>query len=809
MPAGAEVALAAVDEALLELAPNPSWNLLDAMMGRRGLEVWTSTAQLQVVGKRHYGRKAVPHGGGGGRDRARESFDTLLAWQGRVKLDAEGKADVTIPLNDSLTSFRIVAVAHASSDLYGTGAATLATNQDLILLSGLPPAVREGDRFAATFTVRNASRALMAVDVSAEIAPAGKFSLAAKRVEIPAGQARDVTWDVTVPVGLSSLAWDVSAKQADGAARDRLRVSETIKPVFPVRTYQATIAQLTTPLEMPAERPKQAVPGRGGLEVSLRATLGDGLEGVREYMRFYSYMCLEQNLSRAVALQDAAMWNQWMDRLPAYMDGDGLLKYFPSEQLQGEDALTAYVVAIAGETGWTIPDGSKTKMIQGLTRFVAGRLVRRSALETADLTVRKLAAINALARFEAAQSQMLDSITIEPDLWPTSALIDWLGVLRRVKGIPGAAGKREAAEGILRARLNFQGTTLTFSTDRTDAMWWLMVSPDSNAVRALLELLDRPQWREDVPRLVRGALGRQQRGHWNTTVANAWGVVAMGKFSAAFEATPVTGATAVRYGAQSESVKWSQATGRGGTGTNGSSPGITANAQSSATPSTAGPTSASAESPSPTPATSAVPSAPTAASARALTSITGATQVLLPWQSGQLPLSVSHAGTGAPWAIVRATAALPLDEPLFTGFSVIRTVVPVEQKQTGQWSRGDVARVRLELDAQSDMSWVVVDDPVPGGATVLGSGLGGQSQILTSGEQREGWVWPAFEERRFDAFRAYYRFVPKGHWVVEYTVRLNNPGTFLLPATRVEAMYAPEMFGELPNQPVVVETSAP
>ena len=79
-----------------------------------------------------------------------------------------------------------------------------------------------------------------------------------------------------------------------------------------------------------------------------------------------------------------------------------------------------------------------------------------------------------------------------------------------------------------------------------------MISADSNANRMLLlELLDEPQWREDVPRLVRGALGRQQRGHWNTTVANAWGVVAMEKFSAAFESTPVTGATAIRYGATS------------------------------------------------------------------------------------------------------------------------------------------------------------------------------------------------------------------------------------------------------------------
>jgi uncharacterized protein YfaS (alpha-2-macroglobulin family) len=180
-------------------------------------------------------------------------------------------------------------------------------------------------------------------------------------------------------------------------------------------------------------------------------------------------------------------------------------------------------------------------------------------------------------------------------------------------------------------------------------------------------------------------------------------------------------------------------------------------------------------------------------------------QRALAWQEGALPLSIARRGAGRPWAIVRATASLPLSEPISTGFAIARSVTAVEQRAPGRWSRGDVARVRLEIDAQSDMSWVVIDDPVPGGATVLGSGLGGQSQILTADEQREGHAWPAFEERRFDAFRAYYRFVPKGRFAVEYTVRFNNPGTFVLPATRVEAMYAPEMLGELPNAALVIE----
>jgi hypothetical protein len=47
--------------------PNTSWNLLDAMLQRRSWGVETSTAQMEIIGRRHYGRKAVPAGGGGGK----------------------------------------------------------------------------------------------------------------------------------------------------------------------------------------------------------------------------------------------------------------------------------------------------------------------------------------------------------------------------------------------------------------------------------------------------------------------------------------------------------------------------------------------------------------------------------------------------------------------------------------------------------------------------------------------------------------------------------------------------------------------
>jgi alpha-2-macroglobulin len=134
-----------------------------------------------------------------------------------------------------------------------------------------------------------------------------------------------------------------------------------------------------------------------------------------------------------------------------------------------------------------------------------------------------------------------------------------------------------------------------------------------------------------------------------------------------------------------------------------------------------------------------------------------------------------------------------------SGYKIKRAIVPMERKNPKTWTAGDILRIRLELEAQTDQIWVVVSDPVPPGATILGKGLARDSQILTQDEKRKGRVWPVFEERSFEAFRAYYEYVPKGNWTIEYTIRLNQSGTFQLPTTRAEAMYFPEMFGEIPN----------
>jgi hypothetical protein len=187
--------------------------------------------------------------------------------------------------------------------------------------------------------------------------------------------------------------------------------------------------------------------------------------------------------------------------------------------------------------------------------------------------------------------------------------------------------------------------------------------------------------------------------------------------------------------------------------------------------------------------------------------------MFLPWSktASVETLRVSHQGTGKPWLTLQSVAAVVRKEPFNAGYQIKKTVQAVEQADktlpNGSYTRGDILRVTLEVNASADMTWAVITDPIPAGATILGSGLGRDSEMATQGEKTEGAAWSTFEERSFESFKSYYAYIPKGVVKMQYTLRLNNAGEFSMPPSRVEAMYAPEMFGETPNAMVKVEAA--
>jgi hypothetical protein len=305
------------------------------------------------------------------------------------------------------------------------------------------------------------------------------LELPVQNVEIPAGEAREVAWTVTAPTQLAftrfeSLLWEIEAKDSVSGARDALKAQQRLIPAVPLTVQQATLVQIDGPFSLPVAPPADGLATngtiRGGLKLALQPKLADsaggGLPGVRDWFARYPFACLEQKTSKSIGLRDGKLWQGVLAQIPTYLDADGLASYFPPREgdgARGSDILTAYLLAATHEAAslnpaFALSDEVRAPMERGLTAFVEGRIQRNFWSPQKDLDVRKLAAIEALSRYGKAQGRLLGSVTIAPNQWPTSAVIDWINILKRVSDVPQREQRLAEATQILKSRLSWQGT---------------------------------------------------------------------------------------------------------------------------------------------------------------------------------------------------------------------------------------------------------------------------------------------------------------------------------------------------------------
>lgn len=751
------VAFAAVDDALLELAPNDSWQLYEAMHPRRSLAVRTATSQMEVVGRRHYGRKAVAAGGGGGLLPTRQLFDTLLTWQPMVRLDANGEAQIRFTMNDSLSRYTLVAIADYAAGYFGTASAQIVTRQDLQLAPGLPTVVREGDTYQAMVTVRNTTPQARTLQVHAhQIVNGEEQRLDSRTLSLAGGAAATLSW----PVRALQLRWpnDGAAvqwrfKATDGVISDSIVVSQQVLPARAATTVQAALLELPEgstvewPLAPPADAQRDASGAvLGGLAMDVGASLIGSLESVRDWWQQYPYTCLEQTASQALALADIKRWDSVLARMATHGDDDGLLRYFPGTG-PGSEVLTAYVVSALDDAqqagvAATVPDELLERMLNGLQAFAEGR-IQRGARNEAGLQARRIMAMEALARHGRVTPALLSSVEVAPAQWSTPTLVNWVSILTRMPAGKKVDAALKQARSILSARMSVSGMALSFAATPLNAEPGLMATRVTSLARLMLTVMERPEWQADLPRMARGLIEAQSGGVWAITTENLLAQLALQRFSAKFEGTPAHGA-------------------------------ITAHI------------------------------IPQGASERVM--LSGETRqaaLQLGWPLGEGGVRLQHEGTGTAWVSVRAQARMPEAALQNFGYRVERRVVPVQRHAEEGWSRGDIYRVEVDIHAREGASWVVLNDPIPAGAVILGSGLGRDVRAVPQGEYADDYP-PAFIERTASAYRAYYDYLPAGRVSLRYTVRLNTVGTFALPPTRVEALYRPDLHAEAPNAPIEV-----
>ncbi|MEO7580549.1 MAG: hypothetical protein ABIT83_23340, partial [Massilia sp.] len=544
------------------------------------------------------------------------------------------------------------------------------------------------------------------------------------------------------------LDWTIAAVNRQGGSgedNDSLKVMQRVVPAAPVTVRESTIVQLDAPRSISVAQPPGARPLSGGVALSWRASLVDAAIGsAQSWMAAYPFRCMEQVSSMAVVGADPAQWQRAMDQLDRYIDDTGLVSYFPGTP--GSEVLTAYLLDLSAAARLPLPEMEKRQMRDALRQA----LIRKRAVDW-------LPANGALAHRLAVQAALDGELggapeVVPPDLnaLPTIALLDWARHVMTGADTPARRARLDAAAGMLRNRFDLQGTRLTWRGDSANNAWWMMWTDNVATARTALLLQQwaafEPRWKDDLPRLMLALVDQQRQGHWDTTVANAWAVLALKRFAREGERGPVDGVSYAAYGAAKAAWHW----------------------------------------PKDEPA-------------------------ILPWpqQGARGTLDLRHEGAGAPWATVRVMAAMQGDKPVSHGISVKRSVVPVQQKVAGQWSEGDIMKVTLEFTSGADFSWLAVTDPIPSGASILGKGLGSESMLAQRSAAETGstnwWARPSYEERGNDSYRAFYRRVTAQTWTTSYVLRLNYAGSFVFPPTRVEAMYAPEIFGEAPVAPLEVK----
>ncbi|HEY5668347.1 MAG TPA: hypothetical protein VIS10_00035, partial [Anaerolineales bacterium] len=166
-----------------------------------------------------------------------------------------------------------------------------------------------------------------------------------------------------------------------------------------------------------------------------------------------------------------------------------------------------------------------------------------------------------------------------------------------------------------------------------------------------------------------------------------------------------------------------------------------------------------------------------------------------------------------------APTDLKLD-PVDMGFVVTRSYEAVDDPKDvsrdddGVWHirAGARVRVRLNMVADNRRYHVALVDPLPAGLEIVNPSLEVSESIPqdpNSSNYRYGWwwwgSWYEHQNLRDERAEAFTSLLWDGVYQYTYIARATTPGVFVVPPSKAEEMYSPEVFGRSSSDVVVVK----
>lgn len=783
-PHSTELTVYAVDEGVLSLIGYKVPDPIPVFTAPRPLNVATLESR---EGLAHIGLEALDgalgaekgrEGGGGGLSPARRDFRETAYFNPSVLTDAKGRAHVRFKLPESLTTYRILAVAVSEGDHYGFGASSITTSKRLMARPALPRFLRAGDAMEAGVVVAAKGFDPGQVTIQARATGITLLGDATRRVTLGRDQSLEVRFPFRAETaGKASLRFDVEA----GGQRDAVVVERridspaTLEAVALYGKSQTSVAEALGDLS--AIRTDV-----GQLEISVASTALVGLGAGVDELVHYPYGCTEQLSSMLiplVPLRDLA--KDFQIPLPLDLDKvvprtvaeivarqrtDGGFGLWP-DSVQSYPWVGAYALFVLSQAklhGVAVPAAVFERGKDYLRRYLAEKAEDEYRLPTVAFV---LDVLSDMGSPDAGYQQKLFERRKELPLFAKALLLHAVGVSRAQKQLSDALLPE------LQNALRIENDSAFVSENLGDQYAVLMDSQARTAALVLRALLTVKPDHPLAAALARGLLAQRKNGSFGTTQETSYALLALDAYRKAqekvvpdFQVKALLGQTAVFNGEFRErSLRAQQVR---------------------------------------------VP----------LAQVAGA-------PGASLVFEKQGAGTMFYQARLRyARRTLPTDS-LDQGFFVQKGLRPVSSEglpqalasiandSAGRFPGGDLVIADLVIVTPSPRNFVVVDDPLPAGFEAVdshlatsssASALGGSSgePCADCGDEQERDELAAghsyFEdysqrELRDDRVLFFVDHMAAGMYHYRYLARATTPGKFVLPSTRVEEMYTPETFG--------------